>query len=72
MQRYSKISKTMFTERYLMFKMHQLTEIRPKITDFKHFQPKITTFSLKNAHFSWKLAIFAHLNFGHKWIIAYY
>ena len=55
-----------------MFKMRYLADFPPKITIFKHFQPKIFTFLPKNVGYSRKLSIFAHRNTDHKWIIGFY
>lgn len=62
----------MFTLRFLMFKMRELTHFKPKITEFERFSPQKCIFSLKIACISRKLSIFAHTNNNHKWIIVYY
>ena len=38
MQRYDHYFKTMFSLRFLMFKMRDLMHFEPLFTDFKHFE----------------------------------
>lgn len=37
MQRYNMFLNNMFNLRFLMFKMREFMDFRPKITDFEHF-----------------------------------
>ncbi len=37
MQRYNKILEMMFNQRFIMFKMRELTHFRLKITQIQHF-----------------------------------
>ena len=71
-QRYSKNFNYVFNYRFLMFKIRDLSYFKPKITHFKHFRGKNSSFQAKKFGLLKKLSNFAHVNKHHKWRFVYY